>query len=72
MHCHISQHQEYTAEDCETDSITPERQNVEAERAEDGRSRYFDVKAILVINERKVAHLIDNQTFETVVEDGDL
>ena len=72
MHCDVSQHQEYTAEDCKTDGVTPERQNIEAEGAENGRSRDFNVKTIFVINERKVAHFVDNQAFETVVEDGNL
>ena len=72
MHCHISQHQEYTAEDCKTDGVTPERQNVEAEGAENCGTRYFNVKTILVVNERKIAHFVNNQTFETVMEDRNL
>jgi hypothetical protein len=51
MHCHISQHQEHTAEDCKTDGVTPERQDVEAERAENSRARYLNIKTIFVVNE---------------------
>ncbi|KAG9852613.1 hypothetical protein KCU98_g6299, partial [Aureobasidium melanogenum] len=51
MHCHIPQHQEYTAEDGKTDGIIPECKNIETERAENSRAWYLNVKTILVVDE---------------------
>lgn len=51
MHCHISQHQEYTAEYGKTNGIIPECKNIEAERAKNSRAGHLNVKTILVIDE---------------------
>jgi hypothetical protein len=42
---------------------------VETKRAEDGRARHLDIKAVLVINKRKVFDFVNNEALECVVED---
>jgi hypothetical protein len=72
VHCSICQHNEGGAENCETNCVAPQRQRLEAKRAEDGGAWNFDVEAILVIDEAEIPDLVDDQAFETEMEDGQL
>jgi len=68
----ITQDQKSSAEDRKADDIVPQRQDVEAETRQNRRAGYFDIKAVLVINERQIPDLVDNKSLETVMEDGEL
>lgn len=41
---------------------------LEAESAENGRSWYFDIEAIFVIDQGEVFDFVDNETLEAVME----
>lgn len=51
MHGHVSKHKEHAAEDCKSNSVVPQCQNVEAERAQDSRTGDFDIETVFVIDE---------------------
>lgn len=72
MHSRISEHQEHSAVDGESNSILPQSKDVESERAQNGRSGYFDVETVLLVHERQVANLVYDQAFESVMEDREL
>ena len=70
MHCSIRQYNENSTKDAEIDDVTPHRSIVESKRAENARSRHRDVQAVLLIYQRQIFDLVDNQGLEPVVEDG--
>jgi hypothetical protein len=72
VHSQIRQDNKGTAENGETHAVLPQRQGVKAKGAENRRARHFDIKAVLVIDEGKIADLVDDEALEGVVEDGEL
>lgn len=69
MHGHVSQQYEYTTKHTQSDTVGPQRLRVETKRAEDSRTRDFNVEAILVVDKRQVFDFVDNETFKGVMED---
>ena len=65
-------HKERTRHDSQSRNITPQRQHIEPETAQDRASGDFDVEAVLLVDERQVTHFVDDQAFEAEVEDGEL
>lgn len=72
MHACIGKDDEDTAENGQSNGIMPQRKNVETKAAENGRAWHLNIKAVLVVNKREVLDLVDDETFEAVVEDGEL
>ena len=68
VHSGIRNDNESSRENSEADHIRPQSTVIEAERAEDRGAGYFDIQTIFVIDEGKVFDLVDNQSFESVVE----
>ena len=69
---HVSQHQKGGAKDSEPDDVCPQGEHVEAKTGQNCGTRNLDIQAVFVVDEREVAHLVDNEAFEAVVEDGEL
>ena len=67
-----SQHKERTRHDSQSRNITPKRQHIKAETAQDRTAGDFDVEAVLLIDEGQVADFVDDQALEAEVEDGEL
>lgn len=72
MHSDISDHYESPREDGETNDILPQSEVVKPKSTQDRCARYFDVETVFVIDESKECHFVDNEAFETVVEDREL
>jgi len=72
VHSSVSQDEEDTTVDSKADSVVPQRENVEAERAQNRRAGDFDVEAVFLVDEREVADFVDDEAFKTVVEDREL
>jgi hypothetical protein len=72
MQSRETQHEKRTRHNSQPRDIAPQRQHIEAETAQDRTAGDFDVEAVLLVDERQVAHFIDNQAFEAEVEDGEL
>ena len=70
MHSRIGNHDKCTRKDAQTNDILPVRLRPEPERAQYRRPRHCNVQAVLFIDQRQVRHLVVNQRFEAVVEDG--
>lgn len=68
MHGGICQYDETRTKHSETYCVRSQSSIVETEGAQDGGTRYLDVKAILVVNETQSADFIDDQAFEAKVE----
>ncbi len=47
----------------------PQRQSVKAKSAKDRGAGDFDVETVFVVDEGEVSDLVDDEAFETVVED---
>ena len=69
MYGDISQHQKNAAEDGQSNSIRPQCEVVEAERAENGGAGDVDVEPVFVIREAQIPDFVDDQAFEAEVED---
>ncbi len=69
MHSNIRNHNESPRHNPQRNDILPQRQRVEAKSAEDGGARDFDVEAVFVVDQGKVADFVDDEAFEAVVED---
>lgn len=69
---HVPKDQENSAENAQTQSIVPQSQDIETETRQDSGAGDFDVEAVLLVDEGKVADFVDDETFETVVVDGEL
>jgi hypothetical protein len=67
-----TKHEERTRHDSQTRNIPPQRQDIKAETAQDRTAGHFDIEAVLLVDERQVAHFVDDQAFEAEVEDGEL
>jgi hypothetical protein len=65
----IPQHQKHTTNNPQPSHIMPQRQDIKPETAQDSTAGHFDVEAVLLVDERQVAHLVDDQAFEAEVED---
>lgn len=72
MNSSIAHDRENAANYSEADDVAPEREDVEAETAQNRRAGDFDVQAILLVDQGEVADFVDDQAFEAVVEDGEL
>jgi hypothetical protein len=68
----IPQHQKHTANHPQPGHILPQRQHIETKTAQNRTPRNFDVEAVLLVDEREVAHFVDDQALEAEVEDGEL
>jgi len=69
MHSRISQHGKSSAKHSKPNSIARQSLNVEPERAENSRTGYFDINTVLVVRQREVLDLVDDETLEAVVKD---
>ena len=65
-------HKERPRHDRQSRNIAPQRQHIKAETAQDRTAGDFDVEPVLLVDERQVAHFVDDQAFEAEVEDGEL
>lgn len=65
-------HEERTRHNSQPRDIPPQRQDIETETAQDRTAGHFDIEAVLLVDERQVAHFVDDQAFEAEVEDGEL
>lgn len=72
MHSHIGDHDESPRENGKTNDIFPQSKVVESKCTQDRCARHLDVEAVFVIDESKEGDFVDNETFETVVEDREL
>jgi ketosteroid isomerase-like protein len=69
MHSSVSNHNESTRADGEPNDVWPQATVVESKSAEDGGAWYFDVEAVLMINQGEVLDFVDDEAFEAVMED---
>lgn len=65
-------HKERSRHNRQPRNITPQRQHVETETAQDSTAWDFNVEAVLLVDEGQVAHFVDDQALEAEVEDGEL
>ena len=70
MQRRIREHDKRTTKHRKTDAIPPQRQHVKAKGRQDGRAGDLNVDAVLVVDEREIADLVDDEALEAVVEDG--
>ncbi len=68
MHSRISQHGKSSAKHSKPKSIARQSLNIKPERAENSRTGYFDIDTVLVVSQREVLDLVDDETFEAIVE----
>jgi hypothetical protein len=68
----VTQHQEHTTNHPQPLYIPPKRQHIKPETAQNSTTRNLNVKTVLLVYEREVADLVDDQAFEAEVEDGEL
>jgi hypothetical protein len=68
MHREIRQHNKRTPVDTKTNTIPPQRLDVESKRAQDGGARDFNVEAVFVVDEGEVFDFVYDEAFEGVVE----
>jgi hypothetical protein len=68
MHCSIGKDNKDGAEYTQTDGVNPQMVVVETKRAEDCRTRDLDVEAVFVVDETQSPDFVDDETFESVVE----
>ena len=72
VHGSVAHDEEDAAVDGEADGVVPQREHIEAKRAQNRRAGHFDVEAVFLVDEGEVADFVDDETFEAVVEDGEL
>ena len=72
MHRQISNHNESSRENGESDDIRPQAAVIKSERAENGCARDFDIQAVFVVDQGEVLDFIDDETFKPIVENGKL
>lgn len=72
MQRRISKHKEDSAKDREANCVVPQAQHVKPEARQNRTSRDFNVQAVFLVDERQVADFIDDQAFESEVEDRKL
>lgn len=72
MHSDVGDHNKGPGEDGETDDILPQGEVVEPKSTQDRSARHFDVETVFVVDERQEGDFVDDETFETVVEDREL
>lgn len=53
-------------------NIVPVRQSIETKGTQDRCTRHLDIQAIFVIDQGKESYLIDNEGFESVMENRQL
>jgi hypothetical protein len=70
MHGEVCEENECPTVHTKPYAILPQSLNVEAEGAENGRAGDFNVKAVFVVDEGEVLDFVDDEAFESVVEDG--
>lgn len=68
MHSHIGDDDESTRENGKTNDVFPQSEIVESKCTQDRCAGHFNVETVFVIDESKVSDLIDDESFETVVE----
>ena len=68
MHSHISDDDESTRENGKTNHVFPQSEIVESKCTQDRRAGHFNVETVFVIDESEECDLIDDESFETVVE----
>ena len=69
MHSDIGDHNESPRENGETNDIFPQSQVVESKSTQNRCAGHFNVETVLVIDESKECDFVDDESFETVVED---
>ena len=69
MHSDIGDHNEGPRENGETNDIFPQSQVVKSKSTQNRCAGHFNVETILVIDESKECDFVDDESFETVVED---
>ena len=69
MHSDISDHDESPRENGETNDVRPQSEVVEPKSTQYRCPRHFNVQTVFVIDERKERDFIDDEAFETVMED---
>ena len=72
MHGTVCNENERSRDYSKSNHVVPIGQGVETKSAQDRGTRHLDVQTILVINQGKVGHFIDNQGFKSIVEDRQL
>ena len=72
MQSSVPQHQKHTTNQPQPRHIVPQRQHIEPETAQNRTPGDFNVEPVLLVDERQIADLVDDQAFEAEVEDGEL
>jgi hypothetical protein len=72
MHSEVCQNHKGSSEHREADAVFPQGHGFEAEGAEDGGTGDFNVQAVFVVYERQISDFVDDETFEGIVENGEL
>jgi hypothetical protein len=72
MQRRITQHEKRGTNNRQSTNIPPKRKHIKPETAQNRTTGDFDVEAVLLIDEREVAHFVDDEAFEAEVEDGEL
>lgn len=72
VHCSIGNDDKDTGEDDQSNHISPQSKGVESKCAENRGARYFDIETVAVVDQREIRDLVHEQSFQRVVEDGEL
>ena len=68
MHGSVCYHRKCGCEYSQTNRVHPHRLYIETEVAEDGAAWHMNVQAILLLRQRQVLDLIDNESLKPKVE----
>jgi len=72
VHREVGEDHKHARKYTQPNHISPQRHHIKPKRAQDGRPRHLDINAVLVVHERQVLDFVDNKSFESVVENGQL
>lgn len=70
MHRSVCNNQEGTGNHRKADDVGPVRECIEPKGAQNRCTGYFYIQAIFVVDQSEEGHLVDNESLETIVEDG--
>lgn len=68
MHGGVSYYDEGSREDPEAKNVGPVCKNVETEGAQDGGAGYFDVEAVLVVDQSEIFDFVHDESFKPVMK----
>ena len=69
MHGSVRYHYEHAGKNSQANHVRPQRAVVEAERAQNRRTRDFNVEAVFMVDKCQIPDFVDDQRFEAIMED---